>query len=399
MRGSTRKRGNSWTAYWDLPADPKTGNRRQASKGGFRTQKEAQRHLATVLTQVGDGTYFEPSKQPLARFLVDEWLPAISATVRPLTHHRYTQIVNTYIEDREVGAVPLRSLTAGHLNGLYAALERQGLSVASRRLVHAVLHRALGDAVRWSKVARNVANAADPPAVPRTRVKSWSAGELRRFLEHVSADRLYALWRLGATTGMRRGELLGLTWQALDLDGACLRVEQQLRAIAGDCPDCGERHTCSIGLPKSRRSERTVALDAETVAALRRHRDTQLLERDLAGPAYQDHDLVFCDGLGHPIYPETVSNWFIRHRKAAGVSTGSLHVLRHTSATLALTANPPVPLHVVAGRLGDDPRTVLATYAHLLPHSDEMAAETVAAAIVDKPLTPATEPTPEPASS
>jgi integrase len=118
------------------------------------------------------------------------------------------------------------------------------------------------------------------------------------------------------------------------------------------------------------------------------------LERGLAGPAYQDHDLVFCDALGRPIYPESLSGWFVRHRKAAGVPTGSLHVLRHTSATLALTATPPVPLHVVAGRLGDDPRTVLATYAHLLPHSDSMAAETVAAALVDKPLTSAPEPVP-----
>jgi integrase len=75
------------------------------------------------------------------------------------------------------------------------------------------------------------------------------------------------------------------------------------------------------------------------------------------------------------------------HRKAAKIPVGSMHVLRHTAATLALTANPPVPLHVVAGRLGDDPKTVLSTYAHLLPHSDAMAAEAVAAVLADKPLT------------
>jgi integrase len=291
--------------------------------------------------------------------------------------------------------VPLRSLSAAHLNALYAELERDGLSIATRRLVHAVLHRALGDAVKWSKVARNAASAADPPSIPRTRVQSWSARELRQFLNHVRADRLYAAWRLTATTGMRRGEVLGLTWECLDLDAARLQVEQQLRAMAGDCPICGVRHACSLGPPKSRRSERTVALDAETVEALWAHRETQILERTVAGPAYQDHDLVFCDGLGRPIYPETVSNWFVRHRKAAGVPMGSLHVLRHTSATLALTATPPVPLHVVAGRLGDDPRTVLATYAHLLPHSDAMAAETIASALVDKPLTTAPKAAPE----
>jgi len=84
-----------------------------------------------------------------------------------------------------------------------------------------------------------------------------------------------------------------------------------------------------------------------------------------------------------------------KHRKAAGIPTGSLHILRHTAATLALTATPPVPLHVAAGRLGDDPKTLIGVYAHLLPHSDAMAAEAVAAALVDssaaesvdKPLT------------
>ncbi len=96
---------------------------------------------------------------------------------------------------------------------------------------------------------------------------------------------------------------------------------------------------------------------------------------------------MFCDELGGPIYPQRLTEQFESRRKAAGIATGTLHVLRHTSATLALTANPPVPLHVVAGRLGDDPKTILGTYAHLLPHSDEMAAETVAAAIADKPLT------------
>ena len=177
---------------------------------------------------------------------------------------------------------------------------------------------------------------------------------------------------------MRRGELLGLPWRCVDLESSRLRVEQQLVPTKGGA---------TLGPRKSRRSERTVALDAATVDALRRHRDLQLLERDLAGDAYQDQDLVFADELRCPIHPQRLTEWFTRNRTAAGIPTGSLHVLRHTSATLALTAIPPVPLHVVAGRLGDDPKTVLSTYAHLLPHSDAIAAEAVAAALIDKPLT------------
>jgi integrase len=398
MRGSTRKRGATWTCYWDIGTDPMTGRRKQTSKGGFRTQKDAQRHLASVVVRVGDGTYIEPSKQPLASFMLDEWLPAISATVRPNTQDTYLRLTRRHIAQRDIGAMPLRALTGAHLNALYADLERcadpacdhakqcQGLSVNSRRLLHSILHRALRDAMRWDKLGRNPADSADPPAFPHTQVQAWTVGELRRFLERVRDDRLSALWRLAATTGMRRGELLGLSLLALDLDGARLRVDRQLKA------------DCSFGPPKSRRSERTIALDAETVDALRHHVQTQMLERELARSAYEDADLVFCDELGRRIRPGHLSEVFVRHRKAAGVSVGSLHVLRHTAATIALTADPPVPLHVVAGRLGDDPKTVLSTYAHLLPHSDALAAETIASALfVDKPLTPSVPLDPTPA--
>ena len=91
-------------------------------------------------------------------------------------------------------------------------------------------------------------------------------------------------------------------------------------------------------MPKTARSRRTVSLDVETVDAIRRHRDSQLLERDLAAGAYEDHDLVFCDELGAPIGPSLLSHRFRRHREAAGIPTGSLHTLRHSAATLMLLA-------------------------------------------------------------
>ena len=96
---------------------------------------------------------------------------------------------------------------------------------------------------------------------------------------------------------------------------------------------------------------------------------------------------MFCDELGRVIYPKRLTGRFRTLRAAAGITTGSLHILRHTAATLALTATPPVPLHIVAGRLGDDPTTLLSTYAHLLPRSDAQAAETLAAVLADKPVT------------
>ena len=368
MRGHTYKRGTTWTVMYDeQPTDD--GKRRQRSKGGFATKKEADRFLTDTLTRLDTGSYAAPSKLTVAEFLEREWLPAVEGTLRPLSVQRYRSVILLYIRPR-IGSQRLQGLSGGTLNGLYAELEQAGLSVSTRRLVHAVLGRALRDAERWGRVPRNVARMADPPSRGGSRAQAWTAGELRRFLEHVASDRLAALWRLGATTGMRRGELAGLTWRALDLDNARLSVEQQLVPTPGGA---------TFGPPKSSRSRRTVALDPQTVDVLRAHRATQLLERDFAGAAYVDRDLVFADALGGPIHPQRLTEWFSEHRKAAAIPTGSLHTLRHTAATLALTSG--VPVHIVAARLGDDPKQILTTYAHLLPQSDELAAERIAAAL------------------
>ena len=368
MRGHVRKRGATWTVVYDEGRD-EHGRRRQRSRGGFATRREAQRFLTDVLSRLGDGSYAHPSKLTLSEFLRDEWLPAVEATVRPLTFTQYRSVIRLRILPT-LGHLRLQALTGAHVTALYRELEQAGLSASTRRQTHAVLHRALRDAVRWGKLVRNPADMADPPAQTRTRVQAWTAKELGRFLEHVRGDRLFPLWRLAATTGMRRGELAGLTWRCLDLEGARLAVEQQLVPTRGGV---------SFGPPKSSRSRRTVALDADTVAALREHREAQLLEHAFAGEAYADGDLVFADDLGAPIHPQRLTEWFGKLRKAAGLPTGTLHVLRHTAATLALTSG--IPVHIVGARLGDNPNTVLNTYAHLLPQSDEQAAERVAALI------------------
>ncbi len=367
MRGATIRRGRTWSAVYD--ERDQDGNRKQRWKGGFATQREAQTFLNSVLPKIADGSYVPPSQVTLGEYLVDEWLPAIAGRHRPLTVTSYNTVVRSRIVPR-IGHLRLQGLGPGHLNSLYAELEREGLSGSTRRQTHNVLSAALKDAVRWEKTSRNVAAAADSPAVSETRATAWTAKELGRFLAHVETDRWFPLWRLAALSGMRRGELLGLTWFALDLEGGSLRVDQQLVPTRGGV---------TFGPPKSKRSRRRIKLDTETVAILKQHRESQLLERQLAGEAYTDADLVFAWATGTPIAPSRLTSRFRELRKAAGLTTGSLHILRHTYATLALSDG--IPLHIVAVRLGDRAETVLRTYAHLLPTSDEEAAERVAALV------------------
>jgi integrase len=177
------------------------------------------------------------------------------------------------------------SLTPADLNRLSDELEEsggrngRGLSGKTVANVHGVLHKALADAVKQGRVARNVADAVDPPKASKPRTDVWTGEQLRAFLLHVRDDRLYAAWLLFATTGMRRGEVAGLTWPDLDLEAATARIEWTLGVV--DSKPILKPH------PKSEAGERSMWLDPSTVQALREYRKQQSEERLACGAAWQ----------------------------------------------------------------------------------------------------------------
>ena len=200
-------------------------------------------------------------------------------------------------------------------------------------------------------------------------MSTWPAATLRAFLEGVGGDRLCAAWHLAAATGMRRGEVLGLRWQDVDLDASRVAVRQTLISI---------RYRLSFGTPKTAKGRRLIALDDRTVAELKRHRKAQLQERLAFGPGYSDADLVFVREDGSPVHPDLFSDYFEKHARRLGLPRIRLHDLRHTHATLALQAG--VNPKVISERLGH--ATVAFTldrYAHCVPAMEEEAAARVAA--------------------
>jgi integrase len=221
-------------------------------------------------------------------------------------------------------------------------------------------------------IAYNPADRCTPPKLNRKarerkmKEETWTPDQLRTFLGATESDRLAACWRLVAATGLRRGELLGIPWSALDLEDGSVEVAQQIVMV---------RNVPTVkATPKTNDSWESIALDAETVLALREHRRRQLEERLAAGELWQDSGLAFTDELGRPLNPQTVLRRFQRLSTAAGLPSCRLHSIRHAHATALLEAG--VPIEVVSKRLRHaDISTTLGLYAHTTKKLDRQVAE------------------------
>lgn len=268
------------------------------------------------------------------------------------------------------------------INALYGRLLEKGrvhgeggLSVSSVRRVHAVLHRALRDAVRWGYLSSSPAAGADPPRTSADHAERpvWNREQLQAFLDAVKDDRLCALWRLLAMTGCRRGEALGLRWDDVDIEAATITIRRSLIVVDGQI---------LLSDPKTKRGNRTIAIDPITLEALKAHAARQADERSEWDEAWIDSGYVFTRENGEALHPYVISKAFRDHVKAAALPAIPLHSLRHTYATLALSSG--VNPRIVSGRLGHS--TVALTldiYSHVLPQADAEAATQIAALLLD----------------
>jgi integrase len=378
---TTAKGAVRWYVVLDLGRDA-DGKRQRRWHGAYATKREATAQLAALQSDRHRGTYVEPSRKTLGAFL-DEWLPAVRSTIKPTTFTSYGHVLAPV--HARIGDVPLRDLGAPQLNALYADLLTSGrkdgsggLAPRTVRYCHTVLHRALRDAVRWGLLARNPTEFADPPRESadahddKRGMRVWDAATLRTFLAATADHRLYPAFLLAASTGMRRGEVLGLRWSDVDLDAGRLSVSQGLVTVG---------YEVQFSTPKTKRSRRRVELDADTVAALRSWRARQLTERMAWGPAWTDSGLVITREDGTFVHPHSLSAAFYRAvRSAPGVDPIRFHDLRHTHATLLLSAN--VHPKVVSERLGHATTSItLDTYSHVTETMGRGAADTMGAVL------------------
>ena len=318
-----------------------------------KTQQEVARKLTGALRNRDAGLPVPPERQTVAHFLT-KWLETAEPTVRRTTFIRYREYIRLHAIP-VIGRIRLPRLSPQHLQDLYSKKLSDGLSPTSVRHLHSVLHRALKHALRWNLVARNVCEAVTPPRRATSGHRTLTLDEVRVFLEAARQDRLEALYVLAVTTGMRRGELLGLHWQDVNLEQGRLQVRYTLQQGG------------FLGEPKTARASRQIDLPSLSVEALKRHRLHQLKERIEAGPLWTDTGFVFTNALGNYVDPDN-----LRHRsfgpllRRAGVSKIRFHDLRHTAATLLLSLDTRPK--VVQEPLGHSQISVtMDVYSHALP--------------------------------
>jgi integrase len=366
---TTIKKNGDGKFEFTVELRPVDGKRRQAHRIRA-TEAEARAELKRV---VADDASPRPTTNKNPRFcdfLVERWLPAIEADPRlkPLSVMSYRQASRHLVA--QLGDVKLRDLAGDHFTVLYGkmrdgTLRGRPYAESTIRRVHVTAHRSLKDACKWRLLAWNPVDDAVAPAQSPARPMAWTPEQVAVFLDRARDNRWFPLFRLVATTGMRRGEVCALRWS--DFDGAELVVRRSRVVV---------EHQVVEGTPKNDRTRR-VALDPGTVEVLRRWRAQQAEERLVIGPYWPGDDYCFTWADGNVVHPDVITRTFGRVARAAGLPPLPLHKLRHAWATSALRAG--VDIKVVSGRLGhSSTRVTHDIYTAAVPSMDRAAAETVA---------------------
>ena len=314
--------------------------------------------LVDALSNRNKGLAFDAGSQTVEEY-VERWLTtSAKGSVRESTYESYRKQVRRYVVPA-IGCVKLTRLSAMQIQGMYRAMLDRGLSPRTVQYTHAVLHRALRQAVRWGLIPCNVSEDVDRPRLRQEEIRPLNREQARHLLKTAdeSGDRFEALYILALHTGMRPGELLGLKWEDVDVDEGGLQLN---RALAGK----------NLTAPKTKRSRRRIDLSAASIAALNAHRKRQLEERKQKAELWRDHGLVFASAVGTPLSHRNVVRAFKDLLKRAGLSQSPrLYDLRHTCATLLLGSN--VHPKYVQELLGHASIALtLDTYSHVLKGMD-----------------------------
>lgn len=296
-------RNGVWQVVLRVP-DPVTGKKKQVWRStGERDRAKAKPIEAKLIVAATRGELLPTDQTPLGSFM-PQWLETRAATagLEAGTVASYRNAITLHILPA-LGKVKICDLTPAMLSAHYAKKLRGGradgrpggLSPHKVHEHHAVLHKALNDALKWGLITRNVADAVDAPAVPKVEYPTLSRQQARQLSTEARAHRFFALYRVASTTGLRQGGILALRWSDVDWDAGTVSVARAQKDIVDGIPVYGKT--------KTKRARSKVHLDPRDLTDLAAHRERQRLEQARAGSAWHPGDLIFCREDGTPFPP------------------------------------------------------------------------------------------------
>ena len=343
--GTIRRRSDGrWEARYTIGFDPKTGKQTQKSIYG-KTQKEVLERLAEITSELADGTYMEPAKETVGEWL-DTWLETyVQFSVKPYTLDAYQRTCQNYLKPA-FGKLQLSALTAPQIQRFYnRLLTEQKLSPKTVRGIHGVFHQALNQAVRLDMIRSNPTEVCDLPRVRRKEIKPMEQAEISAFLKAIEGNKFELLYQVTLFTGMRQGEVLGLTWDCVDFEHDTLYVNKQL----GKTKKVGGSYAL---MPTKNSQARVITAASSVMALLRQQKREQIKAQLLVGGEWNNPwNLVFTNEVGRHLVHYTVYKHFKIAVASIGLGEERFHDLRHSYAVAAI-------------EIGDDIKTVQGNLGH-----------------------------------
>ncbi len=343
--GTIRKRSDGrWEARYSLGFDPKTGKQVQKSVYGV-SQKEVRQKLAKITAEIDDGCYMEPAKESVAEWL-KVWLKTyVKPSVKPYTLNSYEGVCNRFLIP-DIGRIKLSELSALQIQQMYnSLLTDHGLSAKTVKNVHGILHRALHQAVKLGMIRSNPSDMCDLPKARRKEFKPLEQDDIAVFLKAIHGDPFEHLFQVTLFTGLRQGEVLGLTWDCVDFEHHALYINKQLQKtdkVGGEY----------VLVPTKNSRSRVVTVADSVMQILKEEKRLQEHRREIAGVAWRNPwDLVFTNEFGGHLCHFSVYHHFKDVVRGIGLGETRFHDLRHSYAVVAIES-------------GDDIKTVQSNLGH-----------------------------------
>jgi integrase len=339
-----------------------------------KTQRECHDFVREITNKIEHGMSFDATQLTLERYM-ESWLTGKDLSIRQNTARNYRRYAEQDILP-VIGKMRLQNIQPAHIRQLYLRMQAEGKGSRTIQVVYATLHCALKQSVKDRLIGYNPMDAVERPKVETKEFHIFTESQARTFLEAARGHPYEALFYLALTTGLRKGELLGLMWEDVDWDKGTLRIERQVQQAYS---------SSAVLVPtKTRSGRRQIKLGKIGLAMLGAHCQRQEAQKTLAGISWKENGMIFTTSIGTYASQSKVSKEFKQILSENSLPDIRFHDLRHTSISLLLDMGTPV--NTVQHRAGHSKAIVTTDiYGHVMAHSQDAAAENIEQIV--KPLT------------